>query len=272
MLLVLMAPWWWQAWWWKQVPALWRDRDNRLAWIWLLGTLLVFSLVSGKQPYYLLPDFTASALLLGVAAQARPRLGFAPALLVLVLGAVLLAVRVYAIHVEQPFPPALLVTLPVVGAVLLLLGAAMLRWRSLPVQASGVLLAAALLHAAFTPLLRAQFDFTPTARVLGEAQQRGTRIAFLGEYQLQFHFAGRLREPLELLDEAGARNWAERNPDEWIVVNTREDWRMPGPQPVTQQRFRNRWIQVWRAGDWRALPAQQLPLQATAGELRRDPR
>ncbi len=272
MLLVLMAPWWWQAWWWRQVPALWRDRDNRLAWTWLVGTLLAFSLVSGKQPYYLLPDFAAYALLLAVAAHARPRLGIAPALLVAALGLLLVATGAYAARVEQPFPPALLATLPVAGAGLLLVGGAMLRWRSLPVQACGVLLAAALLHAGFTPLLRAQFDFTPTAHLLGQAQRAGHRIAFLGEYQLQFHFAGRLREPLEILDEAGARDWAQRNPGHWIVVNTRDDWRAAGPQPIAQQRFRNRWIQVWRAGDWRALPAQQLPLQAAPGELRRDPR
>ena len=89
---------------------------------------------------------------------------------------------------------------------------------------------------------------------------------------MQFHFAGRLRDPLEVVDEAGARAWAGQHPTQWIVVNTREAWRMSGPQPITQQRWRTRWIQVWRAGDWRGLPAQQLPLQAGAGELRYQPR
>src|SRR5690606_15033465 len=72
MLLVLMAPWWWQAWWWRQLPALWRDPSNRFAWAWLLGLVLCFSLISGKQPYYLLPDFAAFALLLAAAAGAGP--------------------------------------------------------------------------------------------------------------------------------------------------------------------------------------------------------
>ena len=39
-----------------------------------------------------------------------------------------------------------------------------------------------------------------------------------------------------------------------------------------QQRFRKRWIQVWRAGDWRALPAQQIPLDPAASQLRYQPR
>jgi 4-amino-4-deoxy-L-arabinose transferase-like glycosyltransferase len=272
MLLVLMAPWWWSRWWWSQVPALWREPGNRFVWTWMIGVVLAFSAISGKNSYYLLPDFAAFAILLALAAHARPRLGIAAGAAVLAIAAVLLVVPALADRIRQPFPEALLTSLPLTGGVLAVVGIAMLRWRSFPAQAGGVLLAIVLLHAAVTPLLRSQFDFTPTAKMLGTAQRAGTKVAFLGEYQLQFHFAGRLREPLEVLDEAGARAWSERHPRALIVVNTREDWRVPGPQPVVQQRFRTRWIQVWRAGEWRGLPAQQLPLQATTGQLRTQPR
>ena len=86
------------------------------------------------------------------------------------------------------------------------------------------------------------------------------------------HFAGRLHDPLEVVDEAAARDWAMRHPRDVIVVNTRDRWTHAGAQPIVQQRFRKRWIQVWRAGDWRALPAQQIPLDPAAGELRYQPR
>ena len=272
MLLVLMAPWWWQAWWWRQVPALWRDPGNRFAWSWLVGLVVAFSAISGKNPYYLLPDFAAFALLLAVAAERRPRLGVAPAVTVLLFATVLLAFPLYAGRIHSPFPAQLAWSLPLAGAAMLLVGAAMLRWRSLPMLAGGVLLATALLHAGATPLIHEQFDFTPTARLLREAQRTGTRVAFLGEYQLQFHFAGRLREPLEVVDEAAARTWAQQHPQDLIVVNWRNEWREPGPQPLLQQRFRTRWIQVWRAGDWCALPAQQIPLDPASGQLRYQPR
>jgi len=272
MLLALMAPWWWSAWWWKQVPALWRDAGNRFAWIWAIGIVLCFSLISGKNAYYLLPDFAAFALLLAAAAHARPRLGVIGGIVVLVIAVVMLGARLFAGRIEQSFPTELMTSLPLAGGALAVVGIAMLRWRSLPAQAGGLLLAIVLLHAAATPLIKAQFDFTPTAKLLGDAQRAGKQIAFLGEYQLQFHFAGRLHEPLVVMDEADARTWAQRHPDELIVVNTREAWHVPGVQPVFQQRWRTRWIQVWRAGDWRALPAQQLPLQPGAGELRYQPR
>ncbi|HSD17520.1 MAG TPA: glycosyltransferase family 39 protein [Thermomonas sp.] len=270
-LLALMAPWWWQAWWWRQVPALWRDPANRFAWTWVVGMVACFSLISGKQPYYLLPEFAGFALLLAVAAEARPRLGVAPGVMVLAFAGLLLGFPLYAGRIQLPYPAQLTWSLPLAGIAVLLVGVAMVRWRRLPVLAGGVLLATASLHAGLTPLIGAQFDFTPTARVLGEAQRAGTRIAFLGEYQVQFHFAGRLREPLEVVDEAAARAWAERHPRDLIVVNTRDAWSHPGAQPVAQQRFRKRWIQVWRAGEWRGLPAQQIPL-APAGQLGHQPR
>ena len=272
LLLALMAPWWWSRWWWGQVPALWRDRGNRFAWAWLLGTVSCFSLISGKQAYYLLPDFAAAALLLAAAAAARPRLGIAAALAMLALALPMLAMPLFAARIRQPFPDALLTSLPLAGTALVVVALGLWRWRSLPAQAGGLLLAMVLAYAGSVPLLRAQFDFTPTAKLLGDAQRAGSRLAFLGEYQLQFHFAGRLHDPVEVVDEAGARAWAERHPRDLIVVNTLAAWRHPGAQPVAQQRWRMRWVQVWRAGDWRALPAQQLPLQAGAGEARHQPR
>ena len=272
-LLVLMAPWWWQGWWWRQVPALWRDPGNRFAWTWVIGMVLCFSLISGKQPYYLLPDFAGFALLLAVAADARPRLGAAPGIVVTALAVFLLAFPLYAGRITLPFPVQLGWSLPAAGGAMLLVALAMLRWRRLPVLAAGVLMACGLLHAGATPLIRDQFDFTPTTQLLGEAQRRGTPVAFLGEYQLQFHFAGRLQVPLAALDEAGARTWASAHPQALIVVNWRDEWREPGDrQPLLQQRFRKRWIQVWRAGDWRALPAQQIPLDPAASQLRYQPR
>ena len=271
-LLVLMAPWWWQAWWWRQVPALWRDPGNRFAWTWVIGMLLCFSLISGKQPYYLLPDFAGFALLLAVAADARPRLGATPGIVVMALAVFLLAFPLYAGRITLPFPGQLNWSMPAAGGAMLLVALAMLRWRHLPLLAGGVLVAAALLHAGATPLIRDQFDFTQTAHALAKAQREGARVAFLSEYQLQFHFAGRLNDPLEVVDEAAARDWAMRHPRDVIVVNTRDRWTHAGAQPIVQQRFRKRWIQVWRAGDWRALPAQQIPLDPAAGELRYQPR
>lgn len=238
-LLVLMAPWWRQGRRWRQVPALWRDPGNRFAWTWVIGMVLCFSLISGKQPH---PPPAGFRRLRPVAGGRRgcraPRLGAAPGVVVLVVALFLLA---FAMGASPCHSPRTGWSLPAAGGAMLLVALAMLRWRRLPVLAAGVLMACGLLHAGATPLIRDQFDFTPTTQLLGEAQRRGTPVAFLGEYQLQFHFAGRLQVPVAALDEAGARTWASAHPQALIVVNWRDEWREPGDrQPLLQQRFRKR--------------------------------
>ncbi|MFZ5607469.1 MAG: ArnT family glycosyltransferase [Pseudomonadota bacterium] len=265
-LLVLLAPWWWQAWWWRQVPALWRDPALRLPWMWLLGVLLLFSLISGKQAYYLLPDFPAFALLLAAAAERRPHLGWMPGLLLVALGALLVAAH----FGWPPLPAEVQRSAALAGFALLLLGVALWRWRSLPAHAAGLLLAVATLHAAATPLLRAQYDLAPTAQVLASAARQGRPLGYLGVYQLQFHFAGRLQTPVAALDEADARQWARRHPQGLLVVESGHPAQTPAP--LFQQPWRLRWLQVWPAEVWLGLPAQQRPLPPAAHSLRYQPR
>lgn len=266
-LLALLAPWWWQAWWWRQVPALWRDPALRLPWVWLLGTLLAFSLISGKQAYYLLPEFPAVALLLAAAAERRPRLGWMPAASLVGLGLALLGL---AWQRPDRLPGEVHMSLPIAAGVLVLLGLAMGRWRTLPAQGLGLLLAVATVHAAATPFLRAQYDLTPTARFLVRPDMVTRPQAYLGAYQLQFHFAGRRHAPIAALDDADARRWARQNPHGLIVVEAPA--RAQSPAPLFQQPWRQRWVQVWQADAWLALPEQQRPLPPSAYHLRYQPR
>jgi 4-amino-4-deoxy-L-arabinose transferase-like glycosyltransferase len=267
-LAILLAPWWWQAWWWRQVPALWRDPALRLPWLWLLGTVLAFSLISGKQAYYLLPEFPAAALLLAAAAARRPRLGWMPAASLFLLGLLLLGLAWVR---PDRLPAAVQASAPLAGAFLLLLGMALWRWRNLPAQAAGLLLAVAVVHAAATPLLRTQYDLTPTAHVLASAAKRGQPLGYLGAYQLQFHFAGRLQTPVAALDEADARQWARQHPHGLLVVEANRP-ASQAPAPVFQQPWRLRWLQVWQADVWLTLPEQQRPLPPSAYHLRYQPR
>jgi 4-amino-4-deoxy-L-arabinose transferase-like glycosyltransferase len=272
MLLALMVPWWTSSWWWRQVPQLLRLPAARLPWIWVVGVVLAFSAISGKQPYYLLPEFAGFALLLALAADARPRLGVAATAWLCALGVLALAAPWLAgRNPGMDFPAQLPAWLQAGGAVLVLLGLLLLRWRSLPAQALGMLLGVATLHAASTPLLRAQFDVRPLASVLANAQQAGVPVASIGTYHLQFHFAGRLHQPITELDRSDAWRWARAHPQALIVVSTREPWRGT-PGPVIQQPSRSRWEQAWRAADWLALPPQASPVQAVPGQLRSAPR
>jgi 4-amino-4-deoxy-L-arabinose transferase-like glycosyltransferase len=78
MLPVLLLPWtlsltaWRAA---KGLPRLWSEAGLRFAALWSLAVLAAFSLISGKQPHYLLPIFPALALLLARAIDDLPQGG-----------------------------------------------------------------------------------------------------------------------------------------------------------------------------------------------------
>jgi 4-amino-4-deoxy-L-arabinose transferase-like glycosyltransferase len=272
LLLALMLPWWTSSWWWRQVPALLRLPAARMPWIWVIGVVLAFSAISGKQPYYLLPEFAGFALLLALAADARPRLGVAAAAWLGAIGLVLLAAPwLAARQAGAGFPAQLPAWLQAGGVLLVLIALLLLRWRSLPVQAAGVLLGMTVLHAAATPLLRARFDVRPMASVLARAQQAGIPVARVGTYHLEFHFAGRLHQRITELDDSNATSWARAHPDGLVVVDTREPWR-GSPGPVAQQPARSRWTQAWKAADWLALPPRSAPVAAVPRQLRDAPR
>jgi hypothetical protein len=87
-------------------------------------------------------------------------------------------------------------------------------------------------------------DFSATLRSL---QNAGLPVAVDGEYHGQFHFAGRLREPLTELDGEQRHAWLAAHPDGWVVVFLRDDI----PPAVTTLRF-----QAYRGGGLALMDAK----------------
>ena len=118
---------------WFVWPGLWRalvnhvrtglDRGTRFCLAWMLPVFVAFSLISGKQPHYLVPMFPAFALLAARVLADRPgdRVGL-PALLAAALGGALILAALGMLAGVNESVPALPPVWP--GAVLVLLALA----------------------------------------------------------------------------------------------------------------------------------------------------
>lgn len=224
---LLLFPWslWPPSW-----PSLPRHRHQRLAWIWALGPLLLFSLISGKQIHYLMPMLPAIALLimdrLGQWNDLRVTRFRLVAMAIILLGLSSLGLMLFGIGVADR------TTLSPFGTLVLFACAAML-WRqprqSVPratrIVAVGtgvaVLVAAQLMLA---PLWQ-RYDVSAPGNLLAKLELEGVPVAFDGEgYQATFQFAGRLTHPLITLD--GARQslcrFQRQTPEGWIVGRDRD--------------------------------------------------
>lgn len=213
-------PWWWFAAIlpamvlpWTIWPGLWKaawkagrgalaDGGVRLCLIWFAVAFLAFSLISGKQPHYLLPEFPALALLAarvlsGRAEATTTRFGLLPvAALLGLFGLAVIALPILPLGEDAAMEVSL--TQPWWG---LLIAAAAAGLAFLPPAtvggrvfalslAAGVVVVAA--HLVLHPLLSIRHDVTPAARHVAELEKQGYALAFFTNYHGQLDFAGRL--------------------------------------------------------------------------------
>ncbi|WP_413872423.1 ArnT family glycosyltransferase [Albidovulum sp.] len=200
LLPVLLFPWGWSWRLWRGLaPVLRGDPAARMVMIWAGAALVLFSLISGKQAHYLMPEYPAVALLLarGLVRAGEGRGGSLAPLAPALIG--LLALALAAGLIPASGDLADLAPLPAValfGALNLVLGLA--AWR-LPFRAGHVLAGAgvaALAHLLIaTTGLRAAHDAGAIAARLAPAADRGLAVSGI-TYNAEFNFAARLTRPV----------------------------------------------------------------------------
>jgi len=267
MLPPLILPWlvWprlWRVWWRRPAPG--TDGATRLIAVWFGVTFVAFSLISGKQLHYLLPEFPALALLAarwleGGREDPARRWDLAlPAAVFALLGAALIALPLLPDLVRLPEGGGIdgaWGMLPLAACVALLaLPASGSPWRPLALSVAGVVA----VHLALAPMLGAGFDMRPVGRELARWQAEGYDIAHSAKYHGQYNFAGRLRRPVATigLDKKETEAWMAAHPKAKIISYRKrlpERWQ-PGAAPDLVLPFRSRYVLVWDAGIARANP------------------
>jgi 4-amino-4-deoxy-L-arabinose transferase-like glycosyltransferase len=270
-------PWWWYLPWlpvlfapWLLLPWLWRpvlrslrdpqDAGVRFCAVWLLSTLLVMSLMSGKQLKYLLPLLPAFALLVArvlslaeQAGMARPPRALAG---LLALSGLFLA----AAPVLITTPPWLASVNPLWGGGLIAGAVPLLMSR--PLRAAQYPFAVALLSAAILAVVylgvfriaAPAYDLRTASRVIAAAEAAGRPVASLSEYHGQFDFYGRLARPIGKLSPEQAPAWSAEHPDGYLIVYYPA--RLQGhTAAVHEQPYRGGRLVIWEGRVLAADPA-----------------
>jgi 4-amino-4-deoxy-L-arabinose transferase-like glycosyltransferase len=208
---------------------------------------VIFSLISGKQPHYLLPMLPALALIGGVQlAAGRWRLSAWRA------GAVLIVIGlVAALGLGRLAAPASGTGAYVCGALVVLTGLLCMPWRarSLPVAAIalGMLTTLTLCKLAFVLSIGPRYDVGAVAQRIATAQRAGVPLLYVGSEYGLFTFAGRLTAPIPSLpDRTRAAAWARAHPAGWVIGS---DDDQPAPPPIYRQLYLGRSLGIWRAAD-----------------------
>ena len=258
---VAALPWlaWPRLWRAAARSSLWRDPGVKFCLAWLGPAFLILSMISGKQPFYSLPLFPALALIAGygvISGETRAsRDGRVPGAIFALLGLLaVVAVGWLAADADRAVShqlPAWIVDVSFVpGLVLLVTGlviaAAKFRTptavaRSLALQ---MVLLILLVHLFVVRPAAADYDLRPLALYLARLERQEYPLAQIRKYHGQYHFLGRLREPVAILTREGLARWFAEYPEGRLITYHREP-----PEtdvgPEISKRFRSRYIAVW---------------------------
>jgi 4-amino-4-deoxy-L-arabinose transferase-like glycosyltransferase len=250
---VLLLPW-------SALPTAWRairssgsrafhDAGWRLAVLAIIVPFIALSALSGKQPHYLLPLMAPCAAVLAVALSLHRKTdNVSAALPAMLTSGASAAIALMPLSrgaddlMVAPWSPAW-------GLVAAACLAATAASGSLQAVVRRVALAAPLLTLAFeTAFFRANgaaFDTAPAAAVIAELQDRNVPLAHSDRYEGEFHFPGRLLEPLSVIgeDDTAVDAWFGRHPDGYVI-------RKFSDQPSDAaycQRLRGKWLAIVRS-------------------------
>lgn len=258
----------------RRMPATIRaglgDTGIRFVLVWLGAGLLIFSAISGKQPHYILPEAPALALLIAYVlarrtAIVRPLL---PAVGLMGLGAALTW-----LCLTRTDSTSFWAALPIwSGAGFILAGLVLLPTRP---QAetnrwlAGVMLAGVmwLLLVVFRPLAPA-YDMHPIATALARLEARGHPIGHEGKYHGQYHFSGRLTQPLqELWADQEKQDWLDAHPNGVMVLYFPRDADLAPLEPLHLQPYRSGQAAVFTADGARKALEARATVKATASPV-----
>jgi 4-amino-4-deoxy-L-arabinose transferase-like glycosyltransferase len=260
---------------WVALASLRRPFESGLRFLfaWIGPVLLGFSLVSGKQPYYLLPEYAGFAMLMAVALlrlQERQGAGsrwlgpWPMALVSGVMGVALISLGALVRHgiaADPQFVTVVPYSVPF-GVLYLLLAVALVAIRKgeLYRVACVGLIATVAANGLFSLTLWPAYDFAPVAALLAKAEATGQSVASVDTNDGQYTFLGRLTRPVDLVHGLDAtKAWAAAHPDGLIVTYPKRLSDADRAHAVYTQPFRGIWLAVWPAPAYaEALEKQQV--------------
>lgn len=248
------SPWWWYF---QVLPLLllpwllckpmwsglkkltFKEFGMRFCLAWIIPVFIAFSLVSGKRLHYLLPLIPGLALILArTADEITDRNRWERAHLVIaavygLLGAILLFLlwlnNLYHWRTELSSISPAWGALLCAGSILLGLQKAANVQESVFYVCVASVMASLIISSGFFSTQARFYDTRETALQISSLMSENRDIAYYtGKYHGQYHFTGRLKQPISVLPNSDfLYAWAKNHPSGYIIVEYREHDALP---------------------------------------------
>lgn len=219
---------------WITWPRLWHswkhaqlatDFGLRFCLTWIAASFLLFSLLPSKQLHYLLPMLPGFALICArllslPQVQAKLFYELLPSLFIGLAGLILILLPILPglsklKWVQQVQPGWGLSVL----AIAVILGFVVFHLRRLPVQALSTAVISAIFFGFifFFQYTGPQYNLRPAALMLKQFNEQQIPTAFIGNYQGQLHFLGRINQALTIISQEQATDWMQQHPSGYTI-------------------------------------------------------
>ncbi len=284
-------PWWWYlavlpplTLPWFVWPRLWhatrtlgtsslQNGGVRFCLCWFLPAFVAFSLISGKQLHYLLPDFPALALLfafvltntaetINSSQRSLKRSLWLPAIVFIVIGAVAM------LGTTNLMPAKFLNRYPNLAtewAGLVIAAGVAAMWlsskdlhRSVTVLAGLSVVLTVAAHFLLAPMFARNYDIKTLAIKLGDWERQGVHLAHMNKYHGEFNFLGRLKTTMTIVgnQDPDMEIWLQAFPNGKAVSYhyKKPDINQDDAKPVYMQPYKGKFIAIWDAPTMRDHP------------------
>jgi hypothetical protein len=89
------------------------------------------------------------------------------------------------------------------------------------------------------------YDLTSISRFLGSQQALGRPLGYVGHYQGQFAFLGRLRKPITVLRPEQARVWVDAHPQGLLIARDQRVFGDANVRPVFVHGYRSGEMEIY---------------------------
>ncbi|UJF17109.1 glycosyltransferase family 39 protein [Vibrio sp. SS-MA-C1-2] len=248
---VLTLPWivlrgFWQRNTWRLISL-----GDRYTLIGFASTFVLFSLVSGKQIHYLFPTFPMLAIYISSKLNLQYKFvrEYGLIALLLSLSIAMLSSRFWVHYVFTTVSDVhvyeILFIVPLILCWLLYKGEKLgkyylsILFLSLPLSIMATL-------ATTSPMLYSAYDTKPMSMAVKAEQDKGTEVAYLGDYPDTYQFNGRLTHPLTLVKGQDTMTWLAEHPDAVIVYTVKHKEKIEN-KAIFIHAFRNRYQALIKA-------------------------
>lgn len=240
------------------------DEGYRFLVVWMVASLAIFSLISGKQVYYLIPLLPALSLLIAknmvLFSEKRnnySKLHYPVAVMYLILGVVLLGLPVLNTggdlgRVPVHFALTLACAFMLLGVILIAMKPLSLDQliRYIAVSSLAAFVAVAVIG---LPTLFKRYDVSTLARIIKEKQENGYTVVQDTRYDGQYQFLGRLTEPLTVLHYMqSVADYAETHDKVLVVAYKEPDAPFDQEDILYQQPYRGKRVILFEEKEKRA--------------------